>query len=78
MSRLRHDLAAIRVQQLTASSSEVTLIPYDEAYESGFEDMQRRRPDTTRIRSLLGWQPTRTLDDIVLDVAADLKARGGA
>jgi nucleoside-diphosphate-sugar epimerase len=39
--------------------------------------MQRRRPDTTRLRNLLGWQPTRTLDDIVLGVADDLKARSG-
>ena len=66
---------AERVRSLTGSSSEIALIPYDEAYETGFEDMQRRRPDTTRINALLGWQPSRSLDDIVMDVAGDLKAR---
>lgn len=67
---------ASTVRSLTASSSEIALIPYDEAYESGFEDMQRRRPDTTRINALLGWAPTRSIEDIVVDVAADLKAAG--
>ncbi len=68
---------AERVRHLTASDSEIVLVPYDEAYEAGFEDMQRRRPDTGRIRALLDWQPTQTLDDIVLDVASDLKTRNG-
>ena len=54
------------------------LIPYDEAYETGFEDMQRRRPDTTRINTLLGWEPTRSLDEVVKDVAADVISRIGA
>ena len=66
---------AERVRELTGSRSEVVLIPYDEAYEAGFEAMQRRRPDTSKIRNLLGWSPTRNLDDIVLSVAADLKYR---
>lgn len=64
-----------RVIELTGSTSEITHIPYELAYETGFEDMQRRRPDTTRIHSLLGWEPTRDLDTIITDVAADLKAR---
>ena len=66
---------AERVRALTGSSREIVLVPYDEAYEAGFEDMQRRRPDTSKIHGLLGWSPTRNLDDIVLSVAADLKAR---
>ena len=66
---------AERVRALTGSLSEIVLVPYDEAYEAGFEDMQRRRPDTSKIHGLLGWSPTRNLDDIVLSVAADLKAR---
>ena len=49
----------------TDSSSEVRFIPYDEAYGSGFEDMERRVPDITRIRRLTGWSPTRSLDDIL-------------
>ena len=68
---------AATVRSITGSSSEISLIPYDEAYESGFEDMQRRRPDTTRINALLGWAPTRSIEDIVVDVAADLKASTG-
>jgi UDP-glucose 4-epimerase len=66
---------AERIRALTGSDSPVEMIAYDDAYEAGFEDMQRRRPDTTRINALLGWEPTRTLDDIVFDVAGDLKSR---
>lgn len=69
---------AEKVRDITASSSEIVLIPYDEAYETGFEDMQRRRPDTTRINTLLGWEPTRSLDEVVKDVAADVVSRIGA
>ena len=66
---------AERIVQLTGSTSTVTHIPYDEAYEAGFEDMQRRRPNTSKIRSLLNWSPVRSLDDIILDVADDLRQR---
>ena len=69
---------AQKVREITGSSSEIVLIPYDEAYETGFEDMQRRRPDTTRIHTLLGWEPTRSLDEVVKDVAADVVSRIGA
>jgi UDP-glucose 4-epimerase len=69
---------AQKVREITGSSSEIVLIPYDEAYETGFEDMQRRRPDTTRINTLLGWEPTRSLDEVVKDVAADVVSRIGA
>ena len=68
------DLAG-RVREITDSSSEIVRIPYDQAYETGFEDMQRRVPDTTRIFELLGWEPKRDLDDIISDVAADLESR---
>lgn len=68
------DLAG-RIKELTASNSDIVLVSYDEAYETGFEDMQRRRPDTSRIKSLTGWQPTRGLDSIIRDVANDLRAR---
>jgi UDP-glucose 4-epimerase len=61
------DLAK-RVIAATESDSEITLVPYEEAYEAGFEDMARRIPDTARIRELLGWTPTRTLDEILDDV----------
>ena len=56
------------VRTAAGSESEITLIPYDEAYEEGFEDMLRRVPDTARISGLLGWAPTRSLDQILQDV----------
>ena len=66
---------ADKVLDVTGSSSDVVVIPYDEAYEHGFEDMPRRVPDTARIRGLIGWVPTRDLDTIIKDVAADISAR---
>ena len=61
------DLAE-RVKEATGSSSEIELVPYDEAYEAGFEDMERRVPDTTKIREWIAWEPTRTLDEVLADV----------
>jgi UDP-glucose 4-epimerase len=61
------DLAR-QVQRMTESKSEITIVPYEEAYEPGFEDMQRRIPDTRKIRSLLGWHPTKSLGEILSDV----------
>ena len=66
---------AHRVKTLTNSPSEIVLIPYDEAYEAGFEDMQRRVPDTTKIQRMIGWQPHRTLDDTLGEVIAYFRAR---
>ena len=57
------------------SRSELTFIPYDEAYEFGFEDMERRVPDTDRVNGLLGWTPERTLEQIIDDVATDVRSR---
>ncbi len=62
---------AERVIALTGSSSEIGLIPYDEAYGAGFEDMDRRVPDIAKVGALIGWSPTRSLEDIIADVAAD-------
>jgi UDP-glucose 4-epimerase len=59
---------AHRVIDRAESGSEVTLTPYDEAYESGFEDMLRRIPDLEKIGSVLGWAPTKNLDTIIGDV----------
>ena len=61
----------------TGSGSEITLVPYDEAYEQGFEDMARRIPDTSRIESLLGWRPTKGLAEILGNVIADKRAQQG-
>ena len=59
---------ASKVIDLVGSDAPVTYVPYEKAYEEGFEDMQRRVPDISKINSVLGWEPTRTLDQIVLDV----------
>ena len=61
------DLAR-RVITITQTNSEVTFIPYDEAYGEGFEDMSRRVPDTTKIELALGWHPTAGLDEMITDV----------
>jgi len=68
-----NDLARIIVE-MTGSSSRIVHIPYDEAYEEGFEDMERRVPDTSRIHTLTGWQPSRSLEEILRDVIAHERA----
>lgn len=62
------------VIEMSGSSSRIVRIPYDEAYEEGFEDMQRRVPDTTRIYDLIGWEAKRSLEDIIRDVLAHERA----
>jgi UDP-glucose 4-epimerase len=59
---------AKRIIEMTGSHSELRYIPYEEAYEAGFEDMRRRVPDTTKVRNLLGFAPDSHLDDILKDV----------
>ena len=59
---------AERIRTLSGSKSIIKHIPYDEAYESGFEDMPRRVPDLTRIKELIGYTPEHGLDDILLQV----------
>jgi UDP-glucose 4-epimerase len=56
---------AERVRALSGSQSAIKLVPYDEAYESGFEDMPRRLPDLTKVQKLIGYMPVHTLDDIL-------------
>ncbi len=58
------DLAR-RIKAAARSRSEIVLIPYDQAYEEGFEDMPRRVPDLTRVRDLIGYQPKVHLDEII-------------
>ena len=62
------DLAQKVIAQ-TNSKSELQYIPYKEAYGAGFEDMQRRVPDLTKIKNLTGWQPKRDLTQIITDLA---------
>ncbi len=59
---------AEKVRQLTNSSSEIIFVPYDEAYEEGFEDMPRRVPDTSKINKLVGFKPDMALDGILSSV----------
>jgi UDP-glucose 4-epimerase len=64
---------ATKIIERTGSTSKLVSIPFDEAYGPGFEDMQRRVPDISKIKAKLGWQPTHTLDSIIDDVAKHLK-----
>ena len=64
---------AHRIIELTGSQSEIRFIPYEEAYEVGFEDMRRRVPDTTKLRNLLGYAPESNLDEILQDVIAEFR-----
>jgi len=59
---------ALRVKRLTGSPSDIVYVPYDEAYEEGFEDMQRRVPDITKIHRLIGYLPSMMIDEILLAV----------
>jgi UDP-glucose 4-epimerase len=63
---------AQRIKKLTNSPSEIVYVPYQEAYGPGFDDMKRRVPDITRAGKLLDWRPSRTLDQIITEMA-DIK-----
>jgi UDP-glucose 4-epimerase len=58
---------------MTGSASEIRFIPYEEAYGEGFEDMRRRVPDLAKAQRLIGYEPTRTLEDIINDVAIQFR-----
>ena len=62
-----HDLAR-QVREIVGSRSEIVFVPYEKAYEEGFEDMPRRVPDISKIHEFVGWQPTITLPQILSDV----------
>jgi UDP-glucose 4-epimerase len=59
--------------EMTGSTSEIKYIPYDEAYGEGFEDMRRRVPSLEKAARLIGYKPTRTLADIINDVANEFR-----
>ena len=65
---------AHRVKVLTGSASEIVLVPYDKAYEAGFEDMPRRVPDLAKIRQLTGYEPTVQLEEMLSRVIAEQRA----
>jgi UDP-glucose 4-epimerase len=68
------DLAQ-RVKQATGSSSPIQTVPYEKAYDPGFEDMPRRVPDLTRIHALIGYEPKVALDEIIERVVAEARSQ---
>lgn len=66
------ELAQLIIKEL-ASDSKIKFIPYEEAYEEGFEDMMHRAPDTAKINSLIRWRAEHSLKDIIRDVADAMK-----
>jgi UDP-glucose 4-epimerase len=66
---------AIRVKALTSSESPIQHIPYDEAYEAGFEDMPRRVPDISKLCSLIGYRPKLQLDEIIQTVIEHIRQK---
>ena len=64
---------AQRVKALSWSESPIQLIPYDEAYEAGFEDMPRRVPDISKVQALVGYQPRLGLDEIIRTVIEHIR-----
>ena len=64
---------AQRIVQRAHSRSEIKLIPYDQAYESGFEDLRRRVPSTEKVRTVIGWQPAIPLDQTLDEVIAQFR-----
>jgi UDP-glucose 4-epimerase len=61
---------AKKVIEITGSNSSIEKIAYEKAYPEGFEDMQRRVPDISKIKQVLGWEPEIDLDQIIKDIAA--------
>lgn len=70
-------ILAQRVKELTGSLSEIIFVPYDEAYEEGFEDIPRRVPDLAKISDLISYTPTVTLDHILASVIEHQQAKAG-
>jgi UDP-glucose 4-epimerase len=68
---------AERVKTMAGSSSDIVTIPYDAAYEAGFEDMARRVPDLTKLKDLIGYEPRVGLDQIIEEVIAYHRAKSG-
>ena len=75
---------AKKVKRITDSESEIQFVPYGKAYEKGFEDMKRRVPDTRKVRRVIGFSPTKTIDQVLAEVteyfrkrARDRDSKGG-
>jgi len=65
---------AEKIKAMTGSTSDIQLIPYEQAYESGFEDMPRRVPDISKIRGLIGYEPRVHLDEILTAVIDHMRS----
>jgi UDP-glucose 4-epimerase len=65
------------VVDVIGSSSGIVFVPYAEAYEPGFEDMERRLPDIRKIHEATGWEPTRSLRQIVADTVDEVLTEQG-
>jgi UDP-glucose 4-epimerase len=66
---------AKKIIKLTKSRSKIVYVPYETAYEEGFEDMQRRIPDITKIGKYIGFKPTLSLAEIIKDIVGYLKSK---
>jgi UDP-glucose 4-epimerase len=60
---------AEQVLKITGSNSAITYTPYTDAYPAGFEDIQRRVPDISKVKNAIGWAPTKDLTQIISDIA---------
>jgi UDP-glucose 4-epimerase len=69
-----YDLA-VMVQKMTHSTSEIVFVPYDQAYEEGFEDMRRRLPDLTKVEALIGYKPSLNLPELLTQIIAHERER---
>jgi UDP-glucose 4-epimerase len=61
---------AQKIIEITGSKSKIIKVPYAQAYPEGFEDMQRRVPDISKIKNVLGWSPQKGLDQVIKDIVA--------
>jgi UDP-glucose 4-epimerase len=66
---------AEKIKAMTGSTSAIVRVPYDEAYEQGFEDMPRRVPDLTKVRQLIGYEPKVQLEEILQSVIDHVRTR---
>jgi UDP-glucose 4-epimerase len=64
---------ATKIIEVTKSASKIEFKPYSDAYGSGFEDLERRVPDISKIKADLGWAPKRDLTQVIEDIAHNLK-----
>jgi UDP-glucose 4-epimerase len=66
---------AERIREMTNSKSRIVTVPYDTAYEDGFEDMRRRVPDIGKVNRLIGYEPKVSLDEALRSIIEDQRAR---